>query len=635
MAQAFSSGFAAPLGRRLPQAEAVEALVVAIGSCTLITGVSAAAGGYFPTSWGWTALALFWVTGLAVLLRGAVEVGAPELIFLGSLTLFGGWVWVSTIWSQSTPRSFLEGQRMLVYLAGGAAAVLLVGRRSVPQLLGGLLTAITLVSAYGLATRLFPNRLGTFDPFAGYRLEAPVGYWNALGILAAMGALLGLGFAARGLTRMTRGLGAASLAVLFPVVYFTYSRGAWIALAIGVLAAIAAERRRLQLVTAFAFAAAAPAVSVLIASRFDALTHKITSIDAATHDGQRFALVVLGAAAAGAFLTVAVASQEARFFRLGRAARLAYGGTLLALLLGAILVATVRYGSPPTIARKAYDSFVSKPTAGPESNLNERLFSFQGSGRGQLWSVALHDFERHPLLGSGAGSFEQEWYRHRDIDLSVRDAHGIYVEQLGELGLIGIVLLLVALFVPFYAAWRARGVRLVGAAVSAYLAFLLHAAVDWDWEVPAVTLAGLLCGVALLAAARADRPARPIASSVRIGGVAVSTALAALAFVGLVGNLALASSVRAAGHRDWDKAVSQARKASDWAPWSSEALGRLGEAQLEQGKNRAAAASFRQAIAKDPTDWELWFELYNASSGSEAREAFRRTYELNPRGVAG
>ena len=39
-----------------------------------------------------------------------------------------------------------------------------------------------------------PSGSGAFDPISGYRLAEPVGYWNVLGLLAAMGALLALGF---------------------------------------------------------------------------------------------------------------------------------------------------------------------------------------------------------------------------------------------------------------------------------------------------------------------------------------------------------------------------------------------------------------------------------------------------------
>jgi hypothetical protein len=623
----------ATFARRLPKAMAFDAAAAAVGSCLLIGGVAAAAGGYFPTSWGWTALALLWVAGLAVLLRTTVEVGIPELVFFGSLTLFAGWIWLATTWSESAPRSFLEGERVLVYVAGAAAALLVVRRRTVPQLLGGVLTAITLICAYGLATRLFPNRIGTFDPVAVYRLEAPIGYWNALGIFAAMGALLALGFAARG-GLPARLLGAAALAILLPTVYFTYSRGAWIALAIGVVAVIAYEERRLQLVTAFGVAAAAPAVAVLIASRSTALTHGTASVQAAAHDGERFAPVVLAAALLSALLMFGLARAE-RNVQPPQWARFVYTGALLAVAVAGLAVAVARYGSPPTMARKAYDSFVAKPGNPNDTNLNSRLFSFSGSGRAQLWKVAWSDYKAHPWLGSGPGTYEQEWDRHRSLNLNVRDAHTLYLEQLAEVGPVGLAFLVIALAMPLVLAVRARGTRLAGAALAAYVAFLVHAAVDWDWEVTALTLCALLCGIALLAAARPEREPLRIAPVLRLAAVVGTASLAALAFVGLVGNLALASSGHAAARGDWKKAAAEARRASNWAPWSSDALDQLGQAQLQEGRTAAAAASFRQAISRDSKNWQFWLDLYSATSGREASAAFRRTYELNPRGDAG
>jgi hypothetical protein len=627
------SGDAAPRVQRLPKAAAFDVAVPAVGSCLLVGGVSAAAGGYFPTSWGWTALALFWVTAIALLIRRDAESGPLEVVFLGALTLFGGWIWLSTTWSESAPRSFLEGEHVLVYIAAAAAGLLLVRRRSVPQLLGGVLAGITLISVWGLATRLFPNRIGTFDPVAGYRLEEPVGYWNALGILAVMGALLALGFAARGLSVTGRALAAASLAVLLPTLYFTYSRGSWVALGAGVAAAVLFEKRRLQLVAAFIVAGLGPGLSLLLASRSDALTHKSASIAAATHDGGRFALVVLAAALFAAALTTGFAAAEARV-AVPRVGQLVFTALLLGLVVAAIGAGIAKYGSPPTIARKAYDRFSANPNE-TSSNLNQRLFNISGNGRAQLWKVAWRDSKQHPWLGSGAGTYEQEWYRHRTFGLDVRDAHNLYVEQLAELGPIGFVLLILALGAPLVAAVRSRGARLVGAALAAYVAFLLHAAVDWDWEMSAVTLTGLLCGIALLAAARAERDARTIASPIRFGAVGAAVALAALAFVGLVGNLALASSSHAASRGDWRKAAAEARRASNWAPWSSDAYRRFGEAQLGRGDDRGAAAAFRRALAKDPGNWQLWLDLYRATSGVEALKASRRTYELNPRGVGG
>ncbi len=634
MSEAVTTDRAAPSARWISRPGA-DALVVAVGSTALIGGVSAAAGGYFATAWGWTAIALLWAIGLVFVLRSSIEIGRRELVFLGGWMLLGAWVWLSTLWSQSAPSSFLEGERMLVYVAGAAAAVLLITRRTVPQLLGGMLVAITLVTGYGLGTRLFPDRIGVFNPVAGYRLEAPIGYWNALGIVAAVGALLALGFAARGASAVSRALGAAPLAVLLPTLYFTYSRGSAIALAAGIAVGVAYAEHRLQLVTAFLVAAAAPAVCVVIASRVSTLTHTTTtSVHAAAHDGHRLALVVVATAIVSAALSFGLALLEPRI-TVPRGARIGYAVVLVALLIAALGAGFAKYGGPATIVRKAYHSFESKPRTSPQQNLNQRLFSFAGSGRSDLWRVAWRDIEAHPLLGSGAGTYEERWYRYRRLDVDVRDAHAVYLEQWAELGPIGLGLLAVALITPFVAAARARRNPLAFGALAAYTAFVVHAAVDWDWEIPAVILIGILLGTGLLAAARRDAPPVAVNGRLRAGGLAAAAAIAALAFVGLVGNLALSASSHAASHRNWTKAAAEARRASNWAPWSSDALSKLADAQQGQGDDAAAAATLRAAIAKDPKNWQLWFNLYDAATGAEAKHAFRRTYQLNPHGLAG
>src|SRR5438105_5689475 len=84
-------------------------------------------GGYFPPAWGWSALALFWIAGLALFLRERFSFGRLELAMLGSFAAFVAWVVLSSTWSSSTERSILEAQRDLVYL-GGLVAVLLVAR---------------------------------------------------------------------------------------------------------------------------------------------------------------------------------------------------------------------------------------------------------------------------------------------------------------------------------------------------------------------------------------------------------------------------------------------------------------------------------------------------------------------------
>jgi len=121
--------------------------------------------------------------------------------------------------------------------------------------------------------------------------------------------------------------------------------------------------------------------------------------------------------------------------------------------------------------------------------------------RPAFWRAAVSDASAHPLLGSGAGSFDDYWLDHRTIGAFVEDAHSLYLETMAELGVVGLALLGCALFVPLSAAARRRD-PLAPIAAAAYVAFLVHAGLDWDWEMPATTLAGLALAAALIGNAR-------------------------------------------------------------------------------------------------------------------------------------
>ena len=166
-------------------------------------------------------------------------------VWLAAVVLLAVWIAVSTIWSADETRSILEAERALVYLAAASAVLLIARTAAIPHLLGGVLAGATAISGYALGTRLFPERLGAFDPISGYRLAGPVGYWNVLGLLAAMGALLALGFGANDCRGRAAG---AALVVLVPTIYFTFGRGPWIALAAGFVFAAVCDPRRVQFV---------------------------------------------------------------------------------------------------------------------------------------------------------------------------------------------------------------------------------------------------------------------------------------------------------------------------------------------------------------------------------------------------
>jgi hypothetical protein len=152
-----------------------------------------------------------------------------------------------------------------------------------------------------------------------------------------------------------------------------------------------------------------------------------------------------------------------------------------------------------------------------------------GENRVHYYRVAWQDFLDHPLLGSGGGTFGAYWLEHRTVDLFVRTPHSLYLGSLAELGVVGLAIAMVAV-VPPLLVLRGRRDPLVATAGAAYAAFVLHAGIDWDWEVPAVTLSGVFCGAGLLVAGRSRTP-RPLGARGRVGTIVVLAAFAVLACV--------------------------------------------------------------------------------------------------------
>jgi hypothetical protein len=213
----------------------------------------------------------------------------------------------------------------------------------------------------------------------------------------------------------------------------------------------------------------------------------------------------------------------------------------------------------------------------------------------------------------------------------VRDAHSLYVETLAELGPVGLAMLVALLAVPLFAVRRARWHPLMPSAVGAYVAYLVHAGVDWDWELPAVTLVGLTCASAILLAGRRSTSALPLAPTIRWTGVAALVAVAVLAGIGLMGNTALSRSESARKHGEFATAVTQARHARSWMHWSPKPLLALGRAELGAGLRTDARASFRKAVSMDRTDWQLWYYLARASKAAAQRRALEQARQLSPR----
>jgi hypothetical protein len=570
--------------------------LTALGAFTLVAALGFDGGGYAATTWGWSAILVF--AALAVVIaRGIGRPRNAALLFVGALAALVAWTATSLLWSSHVSATALEVQRTLVYL-GAAALFVLAGRGK--ALLAGVLGAVTLLCGYGLANWLLgdPDVPLSADPQAAERLSEPIGYANGVAVLAAMGLLLSIGFAAWA----SRGAAAAAAAATGPLfaatLYFTFGRGAWLALAVGLTAALAVGPGRLQL-AATALALAAPAaLAVVSAARLGA--------------SGSLAAFLLVLCALSMVVPLGLRSGAARY-RPSVRARRAFGVALVALPVVVAAAALVRLGGPTA----AYDSFRAAP-APTHGDVRSRVFTLSGSNRADYWRVAWRVYENHPAVGAGAGTYSRSWLRARPVPQPVQDAHSLYLETMAELGPIGLALLVVALAAPF----AASRLRWTPVAFAPYAAFLAHAAQDWDWELPAVTVAALACGAAPLTSSDGRRVPRVVA--------AVPAALCLLAIPAFLGNRAAAEAASAYDRGYWREAEAAARSARSLQPWSPEPWRLLGEAQLARGSLALARSSFRGGIAEDPAEWELWLDLGLASEGPARRRAFENAARLNP-----
>ncbi|MCW2964287.1 MAG: hypothetical protein JWO17_1539 [Actinomycetia bacterium] len=605
-------------------------LAVGFGSAALLTALASSQGGFFATTWGWSALALLWATVIALVLRPEVRVSPLEAIFVGAALALLAWTLASNLWTEFATETMAESERMVVYVGAALAAVAAARRRSIPALVGGTWAAITLVCGYGLLTRLFPESLGVTDTLAGDRLAAPIGYWNGLGIFASMGLLLALGLAVNGRPTI-RVLAGASAIVLALTLYLTFSRGATIALALGLVAAVAVEQRRLRVVTTLFVVGLCPAVAIVLAAHEPGFTRTDVALQVSARAGHRMAVVLLVLIPVAALAMWVFASADARV-RIPARVRHAYAIVLLSVAATVLVVLFVRFGSPPALAERAYEGFVRPPPV--TANLNKHLFSLSNSDRLTEWRIAWRQYEAHPLLGGGAGTYYFSWILDRPRTTTVHDAHNLYLETLAELGPVGLALLVAMFAAPLAGLPWARHDGLATAAFGAYTAYLFHVALDWDWELPAITVAALFCGGTLLLASRsAATPPRQLSQRNQVALGVLVVALAGFSLVALVGNRSVAASQNSLLSRDWQAAEAHARQAIDWTPWSAAPWQLLGEAQLGRGDGTGARHSFRRAIAIEPRNWELWLNLAYATGGSAHAAAIRRALALNPLGL--
>ncbi|MEA2468862.1 MAG: hypothetical protein QOJ57_2988 [Thermoleophilaceae bacterium] len=620
-------------GRMLGAVEMNAALLVP-GVLTVVLSFNS--GSFFPGSTALAAVELAVVAALVTLAarRPLEGVGPLVLIAAAGIAMLAGWTLLSADWSHSAARAELSYDRVLLYglaFLGFGSIARTEGRMRV--LVYGVAAGIVAVCVCALITRTLPH---VWQAPAGEqpdRLSYPITYWNSLGMLAGVGILLCGHFACSIRDSwIVRVLGAAAIPLLTATLYYTFSRGATWSTAIGVLVYLAAARPR-GIVAAAIAVIPTTLVALFTINPATALTANPASAEAISK-GRHVAIVLLACALAAGLLRLLAIPVDRRLQRIevGRRARRGMAlGTFLLLVAGVVAALTVGNVSSQIDSKLGHigDKNFTQGAGG-----STRFLDTTNNGRIEQWQLALDDYKSHQFHGGGAGTFETVWAQKRDRSAIVVNAHSLYLETLNELGWPGLAMLVLALGgILVGLAARARGPErgIYAALLAASVAYLLHAAVDWDWQMPAVSLWFFAAG-GLALAVRRDGDEKPMRRRWLRIPVAVGFALLALLPAHVLvseSHIKVAKAAYVAG--DCRHATASAEQAIAAAPNRPDPRQLIAACAVRDGRPDVAVRQLNTAIALDPRNWVLWYDLAvaRAAGGQNPRPAAQRALALN------
>ena len=665
----------ATLLRLSPERLTPDFLVGAAVALALVLIAFLASGGtdLRPNTWVQVALvALGAAAAGAVVIRGAPGPawGAAPLLLFGALAAL---TYASIAWSVQPASSWLEGNRTLSYLA--AFGIALGAARVAPErwrgLLGGLATATTVVSGYALLAKVFP---GTFDPSDTLgRLWLPLGYWNAVGLIAALGipACVWAG-ARRDHAPVLRALSAPAIAILVATLVLSYSRGAIAAavIATGFWFAVVPLRLRGALVLLLGAAGGAAVTGWALATH--GVSADSVTLPARTSAGHAFGVVLV------VVLLLTTLAGFASAFALDRV-ELSPGirrriGTVL---IG--LVALVPVGGLVALAgsSRGFTGEISHIWSsltnlnGTPSDKPGRLVDLSNS-RPHYWSEALQIGEHHLLAGAGAGGFAtaQSGYTNavwNAAHVHVEHAHGYPVQTFADFGLVGVAVTLALLAAWLLATgrtlsltWPGRGVGIprgppeqnssaersgLFTLLAIVLTFGLHSLIDWTWFIPATAITGLACagwlagrgplGAPVGRLSRRRQLTRTPAAAIAVASIVV-IALAAgwVAVEPLRSSDADSAALAAAIRGNAAVALTDARAAAADDPVSIDPLNLLSTIYTDLHNPAAARRELVDAASRQPSNPAVWENLgcYDLGHGRATASAaeLRRALKLEP-----
>jgi hypothetical protein len=471
---------------------------------TLIAFVTTGGNALGPNTWTEIVLTIL---GAGVAVAALVVGGRGRQWGLATFALFvafAGLTAVSIAWSVQPDQSWIAAGQIVSYVAvfGGA----LVLARAFPDrwsaVVGGIAAMAAVISGYALLAKVFP---GTFDAADTVgRLSVPFDYWNATGLVGALGLAPCLWAGARrDRARALRALAAPAVAVLVTVIVLSYSRGALLAAVIGLACWFAFVPLRLRGALVLAVGLAGGLVLCVYALHTHNLTGNQVALDARTTAGHGFGVVlllVLVLTSVGGFVAAFAMDRVALAPAVRRRVAIALL-TLVALVpvAGVVGLAASSRGLTGQISH-VFSTLTNTNSGAP--NAPGRLIEL-GNTRGRYWSEGLKVGQHAELAGVGAFGYATAVTRYTTDAQVVPHAHSFVVQTFADLGLLGVALMLALL-----AAWSVATARTLTPSGDArhsaewaglltlfavVVTFGVHSAIDWTWFVPGTALPALAC----------------------------------------------------------------------------------------------------------------------------------------------
>lgn len=594
---------------------------------------------------------------------GSRRSGAVTLGLFAALTVLTA---VSIIWSVAPDQSWVSANQIASYLAvfGGAIVLARLFSERWPALVGGIALLTTVIAGYALLVKVFPAAFDSSDTVG--RLGAPFDYWNATGLIAALGLPACLWAGARHeRARALRGLAPPAIAVLGTVIILSYSRGALLAAVIGLICWFALVPLRLRAALVLAIGAAGAAALSIYALHTHALTGNGVALAARDTAGHAFGivLVLVLALTALAGLIGAFAMDRVQLAPVARR-RVAIALLVLVALIPVAGIGGLAASSRGLTGEVSHVWSQLTSTNSGAANAPSRLIQL-GNARGRYWSEGLKVGEHALLKGAGALGYATAVTRYTEDARVVPHAHSFVIQTFADFGLVGVVLMFALLIAWSMAAARtlipdpdeARAARdgpdtadphaAERAGLLTLLAvvvtFGVHSSIDWTWFVPGTALPALACAGWLAGRGPLGEPAgrrdrrrlldSPGLAAATLGVVAVTLLVGWAIYQPLRSSNAAASAIQAFGNGNAAAALSDARTAAAVEPVAVSPLWELATIENAAGHRAAARDELEQAVGRQPDNAQTWLQLgqfyLQTRQLARAAVALQRAHMLN------